>query len=53
MRKKLRVGELNALLDRRDGFFGLDTLGPNMGGSAMHSKLLKAHDKLAAESANL
>ena len=42
------VRQAQALLDRRDRFFGLDTLGPNMEGSAMHSTLLQAYDKLFA-----
>ena len=40
--------QAQALLDRRDRYFGLDTLGANMEGSAMHSTLLKAYDKLFA-----
>ena len=40
------VLQAQALLDRRDRYFGLETLGANMEGSAMHSTLLKAYDKL-------
>ena len=40
------VRQAQALLDRRERFFGLDTLGPDMEGSAMHQTLLKAYDKL-------
>ena len=42
------VLQAQALLDRRDRYFGLETLGANMEGSAMHSTLLKAYDKLFA-----
>ncbi|HWW72707.1 MAG TPA: 30S ribosomal protein S12 methylthiotransferase accessory factor YcaO [Duganella sp.] len=35
-----------ALLDGSERFFGLDTLGPNFEGSAMHQSLLAAYDKL-------
>ena len=42
------VRQAQALLDRRERFFGLDTLGPDMEGSAMHQTLLKAYDKLFA-----
>lgn len=37
-----------ALLDGSERFFGLDTLGPNFEGSAMHQSLLAAYDKLFA-----
>lgn len=37
-----------ALLDRREKFFGLETLGSDMEGSAMHQTLLAAYDKLFA-----
>ena len=37
-----------ALLDRSERFFGLETLGADMQGSAMHQTLLKAYDKLFA-----
>ena len=40
----LRLAE--ALLDRSERFFGLEALGPDMQGSAMHQNLLKAYDKL-------
>ncbi|MGZ5198181.1 MAG: 30S ribosomal protein S12 methylthiotransferase accessory factor YcaO [Telluria sp.] len=42
------VRQAAALLDRSERFFGLDTLGPNMEGSAMHQSLLAAYDKLFA-----
>jgi ribosomal protein S12 methylthiotransferase accessory factor len=42
------VRQAQALLDRSEKFFGLDTLGPDMEGSAMHQTLLKAYDKLFA-----
>ncbi len=45
------VRQAEALLDRSERFFGLDTLGPDMQGSAMHQTLLAAYDKLFAESA--
>jgi ribosomal protein S12 methylthiotransferase accessory factor len=35
-----------ALLERRERFFGLSRLGPDFEGSALHAKLLRAHDKL-------
>ena len=38
--------QAEALLDRSERFFGLDTLGPDMEGSAMHQTLLAAYDKL-------
>lgn len=44
--KTLRQAE--ALLDRSERFFGLDPLGPDMQGSAMHQTLLAAYDKLFA-----
>jgi ribosomal protein S12 methylthiotransferase accessory factor len=34
------------LLERRERFFGLSRLGPDFEGSALHAKLLRAHDKL-------
>ena len=40
------VQQAKALLERYERFFGLDTLGPNMEGSAMHQTLLAAYDKL-------
>ena len=43
---KETVRQAQALLDRSEKFFGLDTLGPNMEGSAMHQTLLAAYDKL-------
>ncbi|KQQ33277.1 ribosomal protein S12 methylthiotransferase [Duganella sp. Leaf126] len=36
-----------ALLDGAERFFGLDPLGPNFEGSALHQSLLAAYDKLA------
>jgi len=42
------VRQARALLGRHERFFGLDTLGPDMEGSAMHQTLLKAYDKLFA-----
>jgi ribosomal protein S12 methylthiotransferase accessory factor len=42
------VRQAEALLDRSERFFGLDTLGPNMEHSAMHQSLLAAYDKLFA-----
>jgi ribosomal protein S12 methylthiotransferase accessory factor len=42
------VRQAQALLDRSERFFGLDTLGADMQGSAMHQTLLKAYDKLFA-----
>ena len=45
------VRQADALLDRRERFFGLDTLGADFEGSAMHQTLLVAYDKLFAESA--
>ena len=40
------VRQAEALLDRSERFFGLDTLGADMQGSAMHQTLLQAYDKL-------
>ena len=40
------VAQAEALIDRRERYFGLDTLGPDMQGSAMHQTLLAAYDKL-------
>ena len=40
-----------ALLDRSEKFFGLETLGADMQGSAMHTTLLAAYDKLFAVAA--
>jgi ribosomal protein S12 methylthiotransferase accessory factor len=40
------VRQAEALLDRSERFFGLETLGPDMEGSAMHQTLLAAYDKL-------
>ncbi len=40
------VQQAQALIERSERFFGLDTLGPNMEGSAMHQTLLAAYDKL-------
>ena len=45
------VRQAEALLDREEKFFGLDTLGPDMQGSAMHQSLLLAYDKLFAAAA--
>ena len=42
------VRQAEALLDGSERFFGLDTLGPDMEGSAMHQTLLAAYDKLFA-----
>src|SRR5690606_18890680 len=42
------VRQADALLDRSERFFGLDSLGPDMQGSAMHQTLLAAYDKLFA-----
>jgi len=38
--------QAKALLDRSERFFGLQRLGPDMEGSAMHQTLLAAYDKL-------
>ena len=40
------VRQAQALLDRSERFFGLDTLGADMEGSPMHRSLLAAYDKL-------
>jgi ribosomal protein S12 methylthiotransferase accessory factor len=40
------VRQAEALLGRSERFFGLETLGPDMEGSAMHQTLLAAYDKL-------
>ena len=40
--------QAEALLNRSEKFFGLDTLGTDMEGSAMHQSLLVAYDKLFA-----
>ena len=40
------VQQAQALIERSERFFGLDTLGPDMQGSAMHQTLLAAYDKL-------
>ncbi|MBS0336067.1 MAG: YcaO-like family protein [Proteobacteria bacterium] len=42
------VRQAQMLLDRSDRFFGLDALGADMQGSAMHQSLLAAYDKLFA-----
>ena len=42
------VRQASALLDRSERFFGLETLGADMQGSAMHQTLLAAYDKLFA-----
>jgi ribosomal protein S12 methylthiotransferase accessory factor len=42
------VRQAAALLDRSERFFGLETLGPDFEGSAMHQSLLAAYDKLFA-----
>ncbi len=42
------VRQAQALLDRSERFFGLDTLGADMQGSPMHRSLLAAYDKLFA-----
>ena len=42
------VRQAQALLDRGERFFGLETLGPDMEGSPMHRTLLAAYDKLFA-----
>lgn len=43
------VRQAEALLNRSERFFGLDRLGPDMEGSAMHQTLLAAYDKLFAD----
>ncbi len=45
---KETVRQAAALLDRSEKFFGLETLGVDMQGSAMHTTLLAAYDKLFA-----
>jgi ribosomal protein S12 methylthiotransferase accessory factor len=45
------VRQAAALLDRSEKFFGLDALGADMQGSAMHQTLLAAYDKLFAAAA--
>ena len=45
------VRQAQALLDRSERFFGLEILGPDMEGSAMHQTLLAAYDKLFAANA--
>jgi ribosomal protein S12 methylthiotransferase accessory factor len=42
------VSQAAALIERRERFFGLEALGPDMQGSAMHQTLLAAYDKLFA-----
>lgn len=42
------VRQAETLLDRRERFFGLEPLGADMQGSAMHQTLLAAYDKLFA-----
>ncbi len=42
------VRQAEALINRGERFFGLETLGPNYEGSAMHQTLLAAYDKLFA-----
>ena len=44
------VRQAEALLNRSERFFGLEALGADMEGSAMHQTLLAAYDKLFAES---
>ena len=43
---KETVRQAEALLNRSERFFGLESLGPDMEGSAMHQTLLAAYDKL-------
>jgi ribosomal protein S12 methylthiotransferase accessory factor len=43
------VRQAEALLDRSERFFGLDTLGPDMQGSAMHQTLLAAYELFAPD----
>lgn len=45
------VRQAEALLDGSERFFGLDTLGADFEGSAMHQTLLAAYDKLFAADA--
>ena len=40
------VRQAEALVSGEERFFGLDDLGPNFEGSAIHQKLLEAYDKL-------
>lgn len=42
------VRQAETLINRSERFFGLETLGPNYEGSAMHQTLLAAYDKLFA-----
>jgi ribosomal protein S12 methylthiotransferase accessory factor len=42
------VRQAEAMINRSERFFGLETLGPNYEGSAMHQTLLAAYDKLFA-----
>jgi len=42
------VRQAEALISRRERFFGLETLGADMQGSAMHQTLLAAYEKLFA-----
>lgn len=44
------VQQAQALIERSERFFGLDTLGPDMQGSPMHQTLLAAYDKLFVNS---
>lgn len=44
------VRQAEALLNRSERYFGLNTLGPDMEGSQMHQTLLAAYDKLFAVS---
>ena len=48
---KETVRQAAALLDRSEKFFGLEMLGVDMQGSAMHTTLLAAYDKLFAPTA--
>ena len=45
------VLQAQRLLDRSERYFGLEPLGSDMQGSAMHRTLLEAYDKLFAASA--
>ncbi|MFM9972758.1 MAG: 30S ribosomal protein S12 methylthiotransferase accessory factor YcaO [Burkholderiales bacterium] len=47
---KETLRQAEALLTREERFFGLETLGADMQGSAMHQTLLLAYDKLFAPS---
>jgi ribosomal protein S12 methylthiotransferase accessory factor len=40
------LSQAYALVNREQQFFGLNTLGPNMEGSTMHTRLLGAYDKV-------